>query len=516
MSGFDLSPALELEILEEYCRREGLTPEGLRLRAQAEADSKIEAIVAELFDKQAAWVLDPAKRKAADPSRRAGKTNGIARGAHISVLETPAPDDDIWTTYTAITRQQAKDLFWGPLKSLNRRHKLGGIPNETELQIRYPNGHRIKLFGADKMRELEKKRGYKVKKAYIDEAGAFPPELLRYYLDEILEPATADLDGSIELVGTPSRVALGPFYEACTGKAKGWKHHHWTLVDNPYLKNIRRWLKRLRERRGWTLSNGIYRREYGGEWVIDDEGLLFHYTDERNGFAALPGKHQWSYVLGIDLGASDNTARKSTAFTVIAYCRSLPVAFILESRKGNWMTPTEIADEIGKLRKDYKTQFRTIVADTGALGKAITREITKRHGIPIVSADKTEKMDFIELMDDDLKKGWVKVRRSHCEDLISEWALLQEDPEKPGKEDDRFPNHCSDSALYAWRWCLQYLSRPDADAEPEVGTAEHDEWVAEKLLEREVEEYFTGLQDDDAGYSEDEWFDTTEGAVDFE
>ena len=54
---------------------------------------------------------------------------------------------------------------------------------------------------------------------------------------------------------------------------------------------------------------------------------------------------------------------------------------------------------------------------------------------------------------------------------MDEWRLLQWDEDRP-KEDDRFENHLSDAALYAWRESRHYASVP-REVEPEVGSEEY-------------------------------------------
>ena len=53
---------------------------------------------------------------------------------------------------------------------------------------------------------------------------------------------------------------------------------------------------------------------------------------------------------------------------------------------------------------EYKDLYNPIrmVMDAGALGKKIQEELRMRHGLNIEAADKTRKIEFIELLNDDL------------------------------------------------------------------------------------------------------------------
>lgn len=434
---------------------------------------RVEQIIADCFKEQRAFVSDPSKRVAADPSRRAGKTQGVARRLSLSALRHGGAD--VWSTYTAITRQQAKDLEWGPLKEINRIYRLGAKPHESELTLTFPNGHRIKLFGADKLPELEKKRGYKVAEAALDESASFPPGFLRYYFDEILEPATADLDGTITMIGTPANHCTGPFYDACNGLVEGWSHHHWTMLQNPHISHAKRWLANLRKRRRWTVTNPIYLREYMGKWIRDLESVVYPYDAAVNKMTTLPRK-QWMRLCGVDLGAGDTEPR--TAFSVWFVSEDHPIAYLVRSYKTTDMTSEEIAGELKKLEREWG-KFNVIVGDHGALGKAIFREVTSRYGIAVIPAEKTEKKAYIKLMQSDLKAGRIQVDEAECADWVDEAQVLQWDPDKPWEEDDRFPNHACDSALYPWRYALHWLHE-EREEEPEKGSPEYYEKEADR------------------------------------
>jgi hypothetical protein len=104
------------------------------------------------------------------------------------------------------------------------------------------------------------------------------------------------------------------------------------------------------------------------------------------------------------------------------------------------------------------------VADTGGLGKQIAAEIRKRYSVPVFPAEKTQKAEFIQLLNDDLRSGKILVSPIEI-NFIEEITALQWDEEKEGRfiEDPRFANHRCDAFLYAWRESCHYLSKtPDS------------------------------------------------------
>ncbi len=177
------------------------------------------AIRAELFDKQLAVLDDPDKQKAALCSRRAGKTSLWARAAVICALERPRGLIRIW----AVNRLRAKQLVWDEIDRLCARHKIEIKANETELTIKFPNGAEIRLLGADKQKEAEKKRGDKTAMEIIIESQLFGP-YLEVIVDDIAGPCLADLNGTFYLEGTPGPVCAGHWYSISGGNdtAKRW------------------------------------------------------------------------------------------------------------------------------------------------------------------------------------------------------------------------------------------------------------------------------------------------------
>lgn len=137
--------------------------------------------------------------------RRAGKTvasiNKLIRGA----LTCPRPDPRF--AYLAPFFNQAKDVAWEYLK-----HYSAPIPgvgfNESELRVDYPNGGRVRLYGADNADRL---RGIYLDGVVLDEYAQMHPRAWA----EIIRPALADRQGWALFIGTPmGRNAFSEVYEA--------------------------------------------------------------------------------------------------------------------------------------------------------------------------------------------------------------------------------------------------------------------------------------------------------------
>ena len=144
-----------------------------------------------------------------------------------------------------------------------------------------------------------------------------------------------------------------------------------------------------------------------------------------------------------------------------AFCRDLPDFYIVDAFKKSHMLPVDIAAAIRDMDAVYG--FTTMVADTGGLGKSIVEEFRKRYSLPLKAAEKRNKGSYIELMNDDLATGRVKVLD---QSILAEWDVLQWDEDRR-KEDPRFDNHLSDACLYAWRESRHYTFQDDTDYVPD-------------------------------------------------
>lgn len=392
---------------------------------------------------QRRFLKDPAKRKAALCSRRAGKTHVVGAGFIADGLKYA---DDL--LYIGLTRLSAKQILWDELIRWNRWMELGIEFNHSELTAYFPKGGRLFIGGADTPRDIERHRGKKLRKAAVDEAGSFGSHI-KTLIEEVVSPALMDLDGDLWLTGSPSAPCQGIFHDVTTGALKGWSTHEWTWKDNPYVPQG--WFAEEMERRGLTVDDPAVQREYFGKWKRSAGRLMYRYTDE-NLFDDLPMKADdkaWHYTLGVDLGYWDDCA-----FSLCSYRRHDQTFYERDSFKRPRMAIDEMATTIRKICDDFETY--TVVMDTGGLGKTIAEELKNKYHLPIEPAVKTEKMAHVAMLNGDLHRGAVKIRRSSP--LLAEWdkLILTDD----GREDPTQPNHLSDAFLYSYRDALQWLERP--------------------------------------------------------
>lgn len=373
-----------------------------------------------LFGPQLDFVRDTSKYKTAVCSRRAGKTVGCA----VSLLDTAMRRPGTVNLYITRSRVNAKRIVWRRMQQLIRDHRLGAEANETESSLRFPNESVIYLVGAKDRDKIEDYRGMPLAKVVLDESQAFPP-YFKELVDDVLEPALMDFDGSMELIGTPSPVPVGYFYEAC--KSKQWSHHEWTVFQNPWIekqsgKTPQQHLAAVLERRGVTVDDPSIQREWFGRWVLDVDALVFKYDAARNAYRELPkdldGK--WSYVIGIDVGFGD-----ADAVAVLAYNSASPKVWL----KTEHVQPKQtISDLIAVVKKEYQDlgprNVAAVVMDPAGMGQKLIEELAARHGVPCEAAKKADKQGHIELLNDALRTSLFFARpdsRFAADTQLVEW-----------------------------------------------------------------------------------------------
>lgn len=127
--------------------------------------------------------------------RRFGKTVGCINDKIRAALKNERQSPPPRYSFVAPTYAQAKDIAWAYLK-----HYSGPIPgtqvSESELWIEYPNGARIRLYGAD---NYERMRGVYNDDVTIDEPAQIDPRAW----PEVIRPTLADFAGGATFIGTP-------------------------------------------------------------------------------------------------------------------------------------------------------------------------------------------------------------------------------------------------------------------------------------------------------------------------
>lgn len=482
-----------------------------RVKESASASQRVD-FGALSFGPQRAFIEDDRRFLTATCGRRAGKTDGMAlkalKAAHLY------PGSQI--PYITNNRPQAKRNFWPKLLLWNRKLNLNAKFNVVELTMTLPNGSMIMLGGANDEAEIERWRGSAYPLVIIDEAQSIRG-FLKTLVEEILAPATLDYAGQIVMIGTPNATAAGYFHDCNTGVIVDedtgeplWGAHHWTAFDNPNIsvpyregrsKDVKRALQdaydqihTLRKLQGLDIKDPKFLRETMGQWVRDEEGLVYRIPDRAIIPTLPPGT--WSYVLGVDVGYVD-----ATAFVVLAYNAEKMQIVVADSYQRTEMIPSAVAAEVDRLVERW--DIESVVVDPGGGGKAYVEEMKQKYGLPAKVAKKQQKDVNIDMLNGDLRAGVMQIVGPRNVELLEDARLLQYDytkadrrlgpPDANGKRkvnvdrsmrkiDDRTPDHLLDAMLYGYREC-KALYDPEILG-PTPGT---EAWWAQEeaeLLER--------------------------------
>lgn len=405
------------------------------------------------FPEQLAFIRDPKPFMSASCSRRAGKTEVCA----YDLLDTATKNNGVVCLYITLTRTNAEKIVWKKIKDINDQYNLGGIPNEAKLHMSFPNGSIIYLSGCKDKSEVEKFRGLALKLVYIDEVQSFKA-FIEELVDDVIAPALADYAGKLKFIGTPAPLQSGFFWKILNNPI--YSKHHWTFWDNPFISKKAgiphaEILKRELDRRGVDENHPSVRREWFGEWTVDTESLVFQYSRVNNSYENLPPLTD--YVIGLDFGTDD-----ADAIAVLGWHKNKREVYLVEEFIKAGQSVTEIVAEVEKSMIKYNPL--KVVADTGANGKKIALEITKRTGVPVYAAEKSRKIEHITWLNDAFRTNlfYAKSDSHFANDCsVVEWDYDKSTSDKLVIKDEPHSDIC-DAVLYAFTECLHWLSEPAA------------------------------------------------------
>lgn len=436
------------------------------------------------FPAQYSFIKDESKFVSALCTRRAGKSNGLAIKFFLKAMKHKRA----LIPYFALTRDSAKNIMWTILQETADKMRVKAEFTESKLEVNLENGSVIKLFGADMKNFIGRIKGIKCPLAAIDEAGEFGAHL-ESLIDDILTPAIGDyLDGQIYIAGTPGSIPFGYFYDVTERNKYGYSRHFWSLHENPFFPNSRAFVADIKAKKGWLDDSPTYLREYCGKWVKDIDSLVFKYDPIINHYEALPQTKsgKWNYIIGVDIGFKD-----ADAIAVIAWHEYDKLSYLVEEDVGRGRDITELALNIRKFVDKYDPI--KVVMDTGGLGVKISEELRRRFSLPVVSAEKSRKFEFIQLMNDSLRNGrFLASNKSH---FANDCMLLEWDKDRMAPDrlvvSDKFHSDITDAVLYAFRESLDWLSEDEVIApipHTDAWFKQQEEQMFQNLLDRQNEE----------------------------
>jgi hypothetical protein len=417
-------------------------------------------------DIQRQILFSRAKYLALMAGRRGGKSEGLVRWFADEFIDNSAAR----CLYIGLTVTTAMALLWQPM--LDHFAMLGikvEAHSRTEGTITVAGGGILKFGGNTTVDEREKNRGPRWDRIAIDECQS--QKELNYLVESILTPTLIDTNGQLALCGTGPR-SRGSYWEAffLGAKADGTPMYpdalrlNWNLSKNPFIPDYDKQLEMIRKEKNLKETDSLYIREYLGQIAYDDDALAFRMTD-KNAFTdeelAAWIKDQpitdIRFTGGLDFGFED-----ADALAIVCYSISKPERFLVYEWKENRIGTAQIAEEVNKGIEYVKTSplFAKVVSkdfyihsDTGG-NKLTPFDLATQYNLPIQAAYKADKDMAIELAQDDMRRGILKVRRHGVfweETLMTLYKRDEQDKLTRIIDDELFHPDMIDAFLYAIR-----------------------------------------------------------------
>ena len=190
--------------------------------------------------------------------RRGGKTVDM-----INVLINAALHNNRGNgryAYVAPYLKQAKQVAWDYVKEFT--FMIPGIAyNESELSVTFPNGSKIRLYGADNANSM---RGLFFDGVVLDEYADMKP----YVWGEVLRPTLTDHQGWAIFIGTPK--GINAFHELYHKMAQRDDWYTTTLLPEDTKALSQSELDMARE----SMSSEQYRQEFLCDWNASTHNTL--------------------------------------------------------------------------------------------------------------------------------------------------------------------------------------------------------------------------------------------------
>lgn len=277
--------------------------------------------------------------------------------------------------YIAPQRNQAKGVAWDYIK-----HYAAQVPgveiNESELWVKFPNGAKVRIFGADDPNNL---RGYYFDGVVIDEVA----QMKRETWIEVLFPALTDrhkLDptlGWAMFIGTPNGLnLLSDLFDHAQLNTVDWYAKVFTVYDTGIFTN-----EEIDKIRAEMRNDGKFRQEYLCDFKASSSDVLIS-LDEVDAATKRtyvgPEYEHAQKRLGVDV------ARFGDDKTVI-YCRQgLYAGPYLELDQKDTQ---QVADRVALAVQ--KTGAEIVFVDQTGVGAGVV-DALKRLRVRVVGVDSSE------------------------------------------------------------------------------------------------------------------------------
>ena len=228
--------------------------------------------------------------------RRFGKTVAAINDLIKDALTIPRKN--VRVAYIAPYYRQAKAIAWDYLLEYTKDIE-GSVANASELRVDFPNGARIRLFGAD---NYDAMRGLYFDAVVADEPADFPANAW----PSVIRPALSDRKGRATFIGTPK--GKNEFWEIWheaqddpNWYAEMFKASETSILDQEELDEARQ-----------AMGDDRYDQEFECSFEAAIQGAYYAKEMKQAGedgrICSVPYDRAASVVTAWDLGIGDSTA----------------------------------------------------------------------------------------------------------------------------------------------------------------------------------------------------------------
>jgi hypothetical protein len=404
-------------------------------------------------------------------SRRAGKTED-----NSDIINRTAAIPNSPILYINLTFDNAINQLFDLVVSEAERAELVITKSSKNTGfIQFANGSTVALKGNKDRSEADKLQGGKYRLVIIDEAQSQCN--MTYLVETIIEPMLSDFeDSQLILTGTPPR-RKGTYFEKVWNNNE-WTKYHWTMKENPFIKNVDNKIQEVCAEKGVTPDSAFIKREYLGEIAYDIEAQVF--KDYKVYQGAIPNDFIPTHIYtGVDFGFTDYNGIVTMAANV-----EQKRAYVIFERKFNKATVSMIVDAV---REGFEDGKRFIIernpnADlsncqifTDTNEKSITYELSQTYGLPAYCAYKYDRALAFETLAEWCRTGRIlNIEGGEVANEFEQTLYKRDDLDNITSElDDGFHPDITMALLYASR---QFFFDCGEDAGGESGNKKTGEF----------------------------------------
>ena len=382
-------------------------------------------------------------------SRRAGKTED-----NSDIINRTAAIPNSPILYINLTFDNAINQLFDLVVSEAERAELVITKSSKNTGfIQFANGSTVALKGNKDRSEADKLQGGKYRLVIIDEAQSQCN--MTYLVETIIEPMLSDFeDSQLILTGTPPR-RKGTYFEKVWNNNE-WTKYHWTMKENPFIKNVDNKIQEVCAEKGVTPDSAFIKREYLGEIAYDTEAQVF--KDYKVYKGAIPQDFIPTHIYtGVDFGFADYNGIVTMAANV-----EQKRAYVIFERKFNKATVSMIVDAV---REGFEDGKRFIIernpnADlsncqifTDTNEKSITYELSQTYGLPAYCAYKYDRALAFETLAEWCRTGRIlNIEGGEVANEFEQTLYKRDDIDNITSElDDGFHPDITMALLYASR-----------------------------------------------------------------